>query len=64
MADETASKACRITVMCSGNGTNLQALIDAVSSGRIAPASIVRVVTNRKTAYAAKRAEIAGIPTD
>lgn len=54
---------CRITVMCSGSGTNLQALIDAVAAGKIPGGRIVRVVTNRKDAFATKRAEQAGIPT-
>ncbi|KAK7951247.1 phosphoribosylglycinamide formyltransferase [Apiospora aurea] len=53
----------RISVLCSGNGSNLQALIDACESGRI-PGNIVRVTVNRKTAYATTRAEKAGIPTD
>ena len=52
----------RVSVLCSGNGSNLQALIDACDSGRI-PGKIVRVTVNRKTAYATTRAEKAGIPT-
>lgn len=54
---------CRITVMCSGNGSNLQALIDATADGRIPESRIVRVVVNRKAAYATTRAEQAAIPT-
>ena len=54
---------CRITVMCSGSGTNLQALIDAAAAGKIPGGRITRVVTNRKDAFATKRAEQAGIPT-
>lgn len=49
----------KITVLISGTGTNLQALIDA----RIPNTSIVRVLSNRKSAYGLKRAEAAGIPT-
>lgn len=53
----------RISVLCSGNGSNLQALIDACANGRI-PGTIVRVTVNRKSAYATTRAEKAGIPTN
>lgn len=53
----------RISVLCSGNGSNLQALIDAVQGGRIG-GKIVKVTVNRKSAFATKRAEQAGIPTD
>lgn len=55
---------CRLTVLCSGSGTNLQAVIDAVSDGRIPNSKIVKVFVNRKTAFAVKRAEKAGIPTE
>ncbi|KAF6799553.1 phosphoribosylglycinamide formyltransferase [Colletotrichum musicola] len=51
---------CRIVVLCSGSGTNLQALIDS----NIPNSRIVKVIVNRKTAYAAKRAESCGIPTE
>ncbi|KAI1161404.1 formyl transferase [Nemania serpens] len=55
----------RISCLASGNGTNLQALIDACASGVIA-GSIIKVTVNRKDAYAVKRAEDAQppIPTD
>ncbi|RWA12636.1 hypothetical protein EKO27_g2450 [Xylaria grammica] len=55
----------RISCLASGNGSNLQALIDASASGVIA-GSIVRVTVNKKDAYAVKRAESAQppIPTD
>ncbi len=47
--------------MVSGGGTNLQAIIDAIEDGRITGAEIVRVISNKKDAYALKRAENAGI---
>lgn len=53
----------RITVLISGNGTNLQAVIDACSTGIIPDAQIVRVVSDRKAAYGLVRATSAGIPT-
>ncbi|KAI9653041.1 MAG: hypothetical protein M1831_006248 [Alyxoria varia] len=51
----------RICCLISGNGSNLQALIDAVSSGRIANAQINHVVCNREGAYGRQRARNAGI---
>ncbi|MBR1523554.1 MAG: phosphoribosylglycinamide formyltransferase [Lachnospiraceae bacterium] len=52
-----------IAVMVSGGGTNLQALIDSIADGRIHDAKIVRVISNKKDAYALQRAEQAGIQT-
>ena len=40
----------RITVMISGSGTNLQALIDAIEDDTIPNASIIRVISNRAKA--------------
>ena len=51
----------RIAVLASGGGTNLQALIDAERSGKIENGEIVLVICNRKSAYAAERAKLAGI---
>ncbi|MFA5146653.1 MAG: phosphoribosylglycinamide formyltransferase [Candidatus Omnitrophota bacterium] len=51
-----------IAVLCSGNGTNLQAIIDGVKSGHI-PASIALVVSDNKKAFALERARKAGIET-
>ena len=51
----------RIAVMVSGGGTNLQAIIDAIASGKIRNTEIVRVISNRKDAYALERAAKAGI---
>jgi phosphoribosylglycinamide formyltransferase len=51
-----------ITVLISGNGTNLQALIDEIAKGQL-PATIVRVISNRKDAFGLERAKSAGIPT-
>lgn len=52
----------RIAVIISGSGSNLQALIDACTAGRI-DASIVGVFSNRRQAYGLTRAEQVGIPT-
>lgn len=51
----------RVAVCVSGGGTNLQAIIDALKSGKIRDAKIVRVVSNNRNAYALTRAEDAGI---
>ncbi|MCJ1401687.1 hypothetical protein MMC11_004904 [Xylographa trunciseda] len=53
----------RIVVLISGNGTNLQALIDAIASSKIPNAKIIHVISNRKDAYGLQRAEKAGIST-
>lgn len=50
----------RIAVLISGDGTNLQALIDACVSGRI-NGKIVTVVSNKAEAYGLQRAQQAGI---
>lgn len=54
-------KKARIAVLVSGGGTNLQALIDAQSSGRLASGEIVLVISSNAGAYALKRAQNAGI---
>lgn len=51
-----------IAVFASGNGTNLQAIIDAVNSGYI-KATIAIVVSDNKDAYALERAKKAKIET-
>lgn len=50
----------RITVLISGSGSNLQALIDACAAGRI-PARIAHVISNVATAPGLQRARQAGI---
>lgn len=52
----------RITVLISGNGSNLQALIDATSGGRL-QLEIVHVISNRPDAGGLQRAARAGIHT-
>lgn len=50
----------KIVVLVSGQGSNLQALIDACQQGRIA-ATLVAVLSNNAQAYGLQRAEEAGI---
>ena len=52
----------RIAVLCSGGGTNLQALIDAQGSV-LQSGKITLVLANNANAYALERAKKAGIPT-
>ena len=51
----------KLAVLISGNGSNLQALIDAVAAGGL-DAQIAVVVSNRKAAYGLVRARRAQIP--
>lgn len=52
----------RITVLISGGGSNLQALIDARDQGRL-KVEISHVISNRADAFGLERARKAGIPT-
>lgn len=52
----------RIVVFASGQGSNLQALIDACRDG-VLPAKVVGVVSHAASAIALSRAEKVGIPT-
>jgi len=60
MADQQQPP-CRILVMASGNGSNFQALINAVATGRVPNSQIIRLIVNRAKAYATTRADQAGI---
>ena len=51
----------RISVLVSGGGTNLQALIDKIKSGELKGAEIVQVIASREGVYALERAANAGI---
>lgn len=50
----------RLAVLVSGGGTNLQAIMDAIRSGKIENAEIVTVISNNKNAYALERAKAYG----
>ena len=54
----------RILVLVSGNGTNLQRLIDRVHNNEQVDAEIVGVISNKKGVQALTRAEEANIQTD
>ena len=57
-----ATRTSRLVVLCSGTGTNLQAVMDACAAGTIR-ASVVAVGSNRPDALALGRANDAGIVT-
>lgn len=52
----------RLVVLVSGNGSNLQAILDACAGGDL-PATVVAVVSNKSDAYALQRAADAGVPS-
>ena len=51
----------RLVVLVSGNGSNLQAILDSCESGILA-AEVVAVVSNKHSVKALERAESAGVP--
>ena len=51
----------KITVLVSGGGTNLQALIDAQNNGILQHGKISQVISSNKDAFAIERAKRAGI---
>lgn len=52
----------KIVVCVSGGGTNLQAIMDGISSGKITNTEIEAVISNNPNAYALERAKKADIP--
>jgi len=54
---------CRIVVLISGSGSNLQAIIEAIASKAIS-GQIVAVVSNKAEAYGLERARRASIATE
>lgn len=56
------ARKARFVVLVSGNGSNLQALLDAISAG-IVNASIALVLSSDPEVFALKRAAAAGIPS-
>ena len=51
----------KVAVLVSGGGTNLQAILDAIDSGRITNAEVSLVISNNPNAYALERAKDHGI---
>ncbi len=52
----------KIAVLVSGGGTNLQAIMDAMDSGKITDTEIVAVISNNANAFALERAKSKNIP--
>ena len=54
----------RVVVLASGNGSNLQAILDACANGSLqGRATVVAVVSDQSDAYALQRAATAGVPS-
>ncbi|WP_429025860.1 phosphoribosylglycinamide formyltransferase [Aeromonas media] len=65
MSDQMSSQLTarkRILVLISGNGSNLQTLLDHCASGKIA-GDVVGVISNKADAYGLVRAQEAGVAT-
>ena len=58
----SAARKCRLVVLISGRGSNLQAIIDQAVSGEL-PVEIVAVISNRPGVAGLERARQANIPT-
>lgn len=55
------TKKVRVAVLCSGGGTNFQAILNASDAGMIPDGEVKLVITDHKEAFVLKRAERAGI---
>jgi phosphoribosylglycinamide formyltransferase 1 len=60
-AEETKDAKKRIIVLASGRGSNFQAILEALSEGRI-NASCVRLISDVPGCYATERAKFSGVP--
>ena len=54
---------CRVAVLVSGGGTNLQAILDSARTGGIPHGEIVLVVSSKPDVHALERAAAAGVPS-
>lgn len=63
MTNKTQNQLLSLAIVVSGNGTNLQAIIDSIKNHEL-DASIAVVVSNNPKAYALQRAQQAHIPTE
>ena len=53
----------RVAVLCSGGGTNLQAILDSAAAGAVPSGEIALVVSDSAQAFALERAKRAGVKT-
>ncbi|HHT47721.1 MAG TPA: phosphoribosylglycinamide formyltransferase [Firmicutes bacterium] len=56
-------KMYKIAVLASGNGSNLEAILEAIESGRIQNARVTIVISDQEKAYALTRAQKHRIPS-
>ncbi len=56
-------KTIKTAILCSGGGTNLQAIIDSAAAGNLPHAALSLVVGSKDGIYALERAANAGIPS-
>ncbi len=61
--NNSSAPALPIVVLLSGSGSNLQAIIDRITEGKL-NARIMAVISNKADAYGLQRAQQAGIPTE
>lgn len=54
---------CKLVILLSGSGSNLQAFIDAIANNSL-DASIAAVISNKANAYGIERAQQVGIKTE
>ena len=57
----SAARKCRVVVLISGRGSNLQAILDQAASGEW-PVDIAAVISNRPGVHGLERARRAGVP--
>lgn len=63
MADRSSIRALNLVVLISGNGSNLQALLEHIAAGRLS-ACVAAVISDRADAFGLVRARRAGVPAE
>lgn len=63
MTADNGGMPLRLVVLISGNGSNLQAILDAIAAGRLA-ARVCAVISNRAGAHGLERARLAEVDTE
>ena len=57
MSEKIESGTCRVLVLVSGGGTNLQAILDAKERGELPGVELAGVISNNPGVYALERAK-------